>query len=237
MHNSLSLKLGRGAIPGCGFEPNSRPNLPPVGNRPNRRPAGRQPVTASRTCETGSCARILPRKVGFFLQKRCPGLRRPQERPAKNKRVPGPAPRPGNGEKAVAVAIKTATGTENPFRKTWQASTSISLLQKSLPLLRLFLRHIARAPQGTSRGAARRTGTKGRCSGVVPGRRTPVPGESPNRPGCSLPNSPDHDLPNGPDPGFPNQSGKRSGRHNPLRRKPDRDALLRRRHAEPAHAA
>jgi len=37
---------------------------------------------------------------------------------------------PGNGEKAVAVAIKTATGTENPFRKTWQASTSISLFAK-----------------------------------------------------------------------------------------------------------
>lgn len=53
-------------------------------------------------------------------------MRRPQERPAKNKRVPGP----GNGEKAVAVAIKTATGTENPFRKTWQASTSISLFAK-----------------------------------------------------------------------------------------------------------
>ena len=36
----------------------------------------------------------------------------------------------GNDEKAVAVAIKTATGTENPFRKTWQASTSISLFAK-----------------------------------------------------------------------------------------------------------
>lgn len=95
MHNSLSLKLGRGAIPGCGFEPDSRPNLPPVGNRPNRRPAGGQPVTASRTCETGSCARIPPRKSRFFPAKRCLGLRRPQERPAKNKRVPGP----GNGRK------------------------------------------------------------------------------------------------------------------------------------------
>ncbi|MFQ8805139.1 MAG: hypothetical protein ACLR8Y_08680 [Alistipes indistinctus] len=67
-------------------------------------------------------------------------MRRPQERPAKNKRVPGPAPRPGNGEKAVAVAIKTATGTENPFRKTWQASTSISLFAKVAAITATLLR-------------------------------------------------------------------------------------------------
>lgn len=226
MHNSLSLKLGRGAIPGCGFEPDSRPNLPPVGNRPNRRPAGGQPVTASRTCETGSCARIPPRKSRFFPAKAMPRIattagkaREKQTGTWPGQRRKGRCSCDKDSDRHRKSIPKNMAGVyiHIPFCKSrchycdFFSGTSLERRRELLAALHAELEL--------------RAGT----AGPFPAGEPLVPGESPN--------SPDHDLPNGPGPGFPNHSGKRSGRHNPLRRKPDRDALLRRRHAEPAHAA